>query len=1817
MRTRKYKSHIVFILTLSLIWVMLAQSLYANSHYGSDSVLELSRTGGYAKLSDANVDDLDYSKDFSVEVITKIEPHLVGGSYGSFLQKAGSQALYNSAHSGFAIGIYSGQFENFGKIIRAKVGDGTNQAAEDSYDLEGDVYAVMTWESTAKKLILYINGVEDGDSVNAAIVPANIENSYDLQIGLSLNGLKKDVFMVRLWNRELSSSEVTTLYDNYESTGQHTRPAGFSATNLVSEWLMDSESNGNGDAGTTHIKDNVGTNHLELISGADISFGTGVLALSTPADEAADVNKAVTLTATGGNDTIGGGVVNPLHYYFQIDTVNTFDSANLKESGWIIHYGEYEPILKPSTLYYWRAKVKDSADTPAESAYTSIRSFTTEGPTNWYVRPGVYSGVSSGTTGAVPIPIPGTYGNQDGTSYDNAWNGIREIVWGEDGVEAGDNLYVCDNHDYDSDMKRDSYLSYQALEHIRSSGFSEDYPITIRMDYAGHTGTLDGSDTGYRFSLGRSKYIKFYKGYFNSSTVGKERIGNTVTDVPVSTHIVFDSCTMIYGVTHWLYAGHDYWTFRNNDISYAENGIYSLGADTSLNEPDECGDKWGASYLLIENNTITHMGVESWPDGDAHAVGIQGGKGHIIQRNYTDDTGTAIEFHTEDWPMRDMIVRYNLVKNTRANGSGGGGIKVSGSTDCAIGLRTGFEIYNNIVINTGIGKTESYQGKGISTNTKDFIEIYNNIIINTAGDSIGFGVYDGYPPQGNVYNNIIVNPGERYMEIHGDGAFEDWSNFHSDYNLYYPATNFTTNFSFAQSIDRDNHSILADPLFVDPGNGNFHLWSDSPAINAGVDVGLTQDFGGNPIPQGPAPDIGVYECVLDPDNPTPELQTIGNKSVNENVTLTFEINATDPDGEPITYSVQSMPSGATFSNQTFSWTPTYNQAGSYQVRFIASDGNSNDSETITITVNNVNRAPVLGPIGNQSVNENALLSFSVSATDPDGQAITYSVSGLPAGAIFTSQTFTWTPSYDQAGAYPVTFTSDDGQAQDSQAITITVINVNRAPVLTAIGNRTAYADVLLTFTIDATDPDGDAITYSVGTLPSGAAFTGQDFNWMPSQSQVGSYAVTFTAGDGQLQDSEMVTLTVDVDSLAPTVTNCSPADGSIQVPLNNLITLNIADAGIGVDADSVKIKIRVNNNPNINTVYFGDTDHYTSPYGDCRRLGTKAEYKFVYQPTSEMFYYDQTVTITVNATDLAGNVMDEYSYSFATEMHSFGQNKQVNSGLTNSDRPVTVCDRSGNIWAAWHAGSVGNRDIYISKLAAGEENFGGTVQLTDNMTDQCNPAVALDSNGKLYVVWQDNREGDWDIYVSTSVDGISWSTETRVNDPNDGNQVNPAIVIDSQNYAHVVWQDDRADNQDICIATSSDGFVTKTVSQITSDNFDQVEPAVAADSDNTIYVVWTDGRNGSSDIYGAASSNPWTNVAMVSNTNNQSSPAIAAESTGSILHLLWVDDTSGDDDIYYASSNGLPGSPLTGSSIIDDSSGANQLDPTIAVTGSTDNNLKVFACWQDWRNTDTDLYFAELSSGSGTNIFVDDGGSSANQGEPAIGISEYNHPYIMWADSRSTDTDIYYAGSTFIEPVALASELVTASASSSTTVGTDPQAITTIDDVSIVVPAGACSYDVTITLTKIANLPEFAAPCLGGYDFGPSGIQFSQPVTITIPYVFSGSEGLVTPWFSTLSGMLSQQGITDIQDIPISSSLHALSFKTTHFTAFFLFGGSGAAAVIVGGGGGGGGCSVSSSGEGNIVGYMLPYIVLAVVMVVLKMRDARNRKARNMTTGKY
>lgn len=100
--------------------------------------------------------------------------------------------------------------------------------------------------------------------------------------------------------------------------------------------------------------------------------------------------------------------------------------------------------------------------------------------------------------------------------------------------------------------------------------------------------------------------------------------------------------------------------------------------------------------------------------------------------------------------------------------------------------------------------------------------------------------------------------------------------------------------------------------------------------------------------------------------------------------------------------------------------------------------------------------------------------------------------------------------------------------------------INNAPLLNAIGNHVAPLGQLANFSVSATDPENDPLTFSVSPLPLpvGATFnvgTGK-FTFSPSVKQVGVYSLTFSVTDGTVRDSETVTLEVPPPALMTTLT---------------------------------------------------------------------------------------------------------------------------------------------------------------------------------------------------------------------------------------------------------------------------------------------------------------------------------------------------------------------------------------------------------------------------------------------------------------------------------------------------------------------------------------------------------------------------------------------------------------------------------------------------------------------------------------------------------
>lgn len=264
------------------------------------------------------------------------------------------------------------------------------------------------------------------------------------------------------------------------------------------------------------------------------------------------------------------------------------------------------------------------------------------------------------------------------------------------------------------------------------------------------------------------------------------------------------------------------------------------------------------------------------------------------------------------------------------------------------------------------------------------------------------------------------------------------------------------------------------------------------------------------------------------NNSAPLLNPVNDPTLAEGQLFQLTVSGTDPDGDSLTYAADNLPAGAAFSGQTLRWTPGYDQAGTYEISLSVSDGVAAAVQTVTLTVLDTNRAPVLSAIGNHTVAEGNTLSFDLAATDPDNDALTLTCGPLPAGAAFSGSRFTWTPGYTQAGTYTLTAAVSDGSLTDTETVTLTVTNTNRAPVLTPIADQTVTAGQLLTIAIACSDPDGDTVTLTGQNLPGGAVVANGRFTWTPAADQAGTWTVTIVANDGRgASDTQIFQITVE------------------------------------------------------------------------------------------------------------------------------------------------------------------------------------------------------------------------------------------------------------------------------------------------------------------------------------------------------------------------------------------------------------------------------------------------------------------------------------------------------------------------------------------------------------------------------------------------------------------------------------------------------------------------------------------------------------------
>ena len=277
-------------------------------------------------------------------------------------------------------------------------------------------------------------------------------------------------------------------------------------------------------------------------------------------------------------------------------------------------------------------------------------------------------------------------------------------------------------------------------------------------------------------------------------------------------------------------------------------------------------------------------------------------------------------------------------------------------------------------------------------------------------------------------------------------------------------------------------------------------------------------------------------------NEAPTIRNLINRTVGAGVELEVDVAATDPEGQPVTYSLAGgAPANASIDARTglFTWTPTEDQRtaqgganSTYVITVRAFDPHAaNDTARFSVIVVEAPPAgyggPAVADIPPVEGREGEEIRFDISVADARHGPYVYSLAAdavppPPRGAAVhpANGTFTWTPDYDQNGTHAITArVADRFGLNDTQAFTVTVADAeppgNAPPAIEPVDPQSAAEGERLVVRVSATDPDAP-ITYSLpGDPPGGAAIdpaTGV-FAWDIGYDAAGVHNITVSAAD--------------------------------------------------------------------------------------------------------------------------------------------------------------------------------------------------------------------------------------------------------------------------------------------------------------------------------------------------------------------------------------------------------------------------------------------------------------------------------------------------------------------------------------------------------------------------------------------------------------------------------------------------------------------------------------------------------------------------------
>lgn len=414
----------------------------------------------------------------------------------------------------------------------------------------------------------------------------------------------------------------------------------------------------------------------------------------------------------------------------------------------------------------------------------------------------------------------------------------------------------------------------------------------------------------------------------------------------------------------------------------------------------------------------------------------------------------------------------------------------------------------------------------------------------------------------------------------------------------------------------------------------------------------------------------------------------------------------------------------------------------------------------------------------------------------------------------------------------------------------------------------------------------------------------------------------------------------------------------------------------------------------------------------------------------------------------------------------FGANQSIASGSNAEQNPAIAVDINGNIFIVWE---ISPFDTSFNISSSYSNDNGKTFNvfvpgIGDSSTNNIErfPAITANDQGTVYITWTDSRDSTFGFSTFGNMIyqfGDRWSLDYEVSDDASSpfTETHPSMVvgrINNSDHIYVVWEDDRNGDHDIWMDQSTDGsfsfFSASTDIRVddtdrnttTTDNAsDQTHPEIAMRMINQytvpeVFVVWQDTRNQTgtrfSDVYftkgtdddgdGKIEATEFDTDVRVNESLSTSGiyytaeqPDIAVDNSGN-AYVVWRDNRNGTNnyDIYFTRKVSTATSFGTNYKVNDDTGTADQSSPAIAVDKLTGY---IYVVWADERDGNKNIYYSTSTDGGITwsrNVRVDTQDtagtdSAGTQDSPDIALDSNRNVYIVWDDSRNGTYDIYFA----------------------------------------------------------------------------------------------------------------------------------------------------------------------------------------------------------------